>query len=700
MEMKRPFMIFIAVAIAATSRCQVPHAPQLEAELSGQFSTSAARPAQNHKSELLNRTDQALLKQAKFLIPKFKPYAGVPDSLSLSNSRSGENAIRSNAHAVYALASIYATIKDGYPDGITRKQCKETAIKSLRFLLYTHGAGGMKCADGRHWSGQWQSPLWANSASKAAWLLWDELPPDLRWLAARMVADEADRFVGKNPPAQIFRDTKAEENAWNSAVISLAHCMLPKHKHHDVWRTTAITWVLSSFARKADLNSTQIIDGKPVKDWLVGASIHDDFTLENHDRVHPDYMNSTRMIVKQALAYEWAGLKPPDALAFNTKQVYKVLKTLATPDGSYLYPNGQDWQLHRNAMWLDNHAANASLFNDAEGARLLQIGLDCVEKMQARDPNGGVYLAEEFSFSSTQQYVAEMLADVRHMLAEAGTGPKPVSESELLMTYSGRHVFETGMFALLRTPHSISSFSWGKQPMAMVMPLDQDLLLSPNERSMIGTVETRETSKEKPVMRQFNLTPAASGFGIAGVMDRAGGAISQHFAFAALPDGRTIYIDRLVATSSTEITKLVLGQLCVLNDKNWVFHDGKRTLDYANGHQELTALGPDNVTPHEFDSKWFNLDGKLGIVCLKTSGRQTYHPNHKQGNGRLEQVFSLNSPTLKENSTTAAGQTIAETTLVFYPAGNLKGTKELSAACSLSQPEATTYNVRLKMAPQ
>src|SRR5690606_32761240 len=77
----------------------------------------------------------------------------------------------------------------------------------LRFLLPAHGAGKKPLADGKTWGGQWQSALWANSAGRAAWLLWDDIPPSLRWLAARMVVDEADRFLNVTPPAQIVRDT-------------------------------------------------------------------------------------------------------------------------------------------------------------------------------------------------------------------------------------------------------------------------------------------------------------------------------------------------------------------------------------------------------------------------------------------------------------------------------------------------------------
>jgi hypothetical protein len=174
--------------------------------------------------------------------------------------------------------------------------------------LPTHGAGGATCADGKPWRDQWQSALWAASTGQAAWLLWDELTPREKWLAARMVCDEADRFVTQTPPSQVKRDTKAEENAWNSRVVALAFNMFPNHPNHDRYREAAVRWQLSSFTTAADLTREDLVEGKPLKQWLsgVGANLHDDYTLENHDRVHPDYMASIRTLVTQSLLYEWA----------------------------------------------------------------------------------------------------------------------------------------------------------------------------------------------------------------------------------------------------------------------------------------------------------------------------------------------------------------------------------------------------------
>src|SRR5205814_9459702 len=109
----------------------------------------------------------------------------------------------------------------------------------------------------------------------------------------------------------------AEENAWNSEIVALAFNMFPHHPHHEIWRQTAIRWQISAFATNADTKRTDIVDGKPMNEWIQFPNIYDDYSLENHDRVHPDYMTTIRINFYQKLLYDWAGNPPPQAIFFN-----------------------------------------------------------------------------------------------------------------------------------------------------------------------------------------------------------------------------------------------------------------------------------------------------------------------------------------------------------------------------------------------
>jgi len=680
---------------------QVPSAEQIQADLQGPFRTTRANPDLSHRGPLARRVEPLLLQQARYLISTLHPWEKDPKALSLTDCGSNEHNIRPNATTVGGLAVVARTIDGGYPEGFSREICVQKAIAILRFVLPTHGAGGMTCNNDKQWKDQWQSAHWAAAAGRGAWLLWDDLDPDLKWLAARMICDEADRFVGKTPPAKVEVDTKAEENAWNSEVIALAAAMFPNHPHRDQWRETAIQWALSSFVSGSDLQANPTIDGKPLRVRVAGPTIYDDYTLENHNRVHPDYMNTFTLCNYENLVYDWGGMKTPDSVLYNAQNIYGSLKKLAFPDGGWVYPNGQDWRLHRNPDWFNSHVEQAVLFDDPEAARLARISLDVAERMAARDPDGGIYAPGEYFFPSTQHSLFDWTGQAYLLLRAYGDGPEPVSEETLWKNLAGRFVFETGKFAVLRSSTSVSTFSWGRQVMGMVLPLQRDLLLAPYERSLIGVVQVAGVEKESPKVRKTVVLRDNKTLSVCGILDRAEGHVEQRFAVVAFPDGRTLYVDALLPkTTDTQVLKLELGALSVLNDVNWVHHDGTRTLYSRQGEKTFSATGPEDEPPVELSSPWYNLDNALGILCLQTSGRQTYRPTHKPSRGRTEQLFCLNVVSPEARSTmlpTFLGNAAAETVLIFCPAQKHEDTRD-AAEKVVCERDAPTLIYRIRLA--
>ena len=519
----------------------------------------------------------------------------------------------------------------------------------------------------------------AHSIGKAAWLLWDDLDPQLKWMAASMICDEADRFVGKTPPAQVENDTKAEENAWNAMIISLACNMFPHHPHREAWRETAIRWAVTSFVTSKDVVRTDIVDGRPLKDWLTGPNIHDDYTLENHNRVHPDYMSTIRINLSQKLDYDWAGQPEPAALRLNAERIYANLKKLAFPDGGWVYPNGEDWQLHHPPEMLDLNAMMAVLFNDPQAARLLRICVHTTEQMMAQRENGGIHEPEEILVATTHAIPAELHADAYLLMRELGEGPPPVEADQLWKDLAGKYVFAAGKFAVLRTPRSIATFSWGRVVMGMAMPLRKDLLLTPNERSLIGIVQMPGAKRDTPRARKIVLGQDPGELTVTGILDRGAGAVEQRFAFVALNDGTTVYADVLNAAGFAKPATIDLGVLGVLNEPRWVYHDGQRTLRYEGGEKIFHAADAEKGESLDFSSPWCNLDG-LGIVCLKTAGHQVYTPKPSMTRGRLEQMFCLNHVT-SPAATSAADAPFASTVLVLYPDQPWQVTRTMTTRC-------------------
>jgi hypothetical protein len=656
---------------------QVPPQDPLQKDLAGPYAATRANPALRTRGPIMEELEPLLLQQARYLVSQLHPWDKDPAAQLLTTGQSNEHGIRPNATTALGLAIVSRTFPDqALPKTFPRNLARDRALAILRFVLPTHGAGNVPCADGKPWRNQWQSALWAHYAGQAAWLLWDDLTPEQKWLAARMICDEADRFVNVDPPGQIVSDTKAEENAWNSLVVSLAYNMFPNHPHHAAWRETAVRWILSAYTSAADLDRNPTIDGKPLRDRVSKPNIYDDYTLENHDRVHPDYMSTTTMLTYQVPLYTWAGNPVPEALDFNVRNMYASQLKMTFPDGGWVYPNGQDWHLHRNGDWFDYHASIAVRYKDPDATRMMCECLRVLQAMAARTPDGPITLPSETEFASSQAMLLEWPAQAYLLMAQGGEGPPPTPAEQLWQKVAGKHVFTNGKFAVFRTPTSVSTFSWGRQVMGMVLPLRRDLLLAPNVRGLIGEVTVDGIANENPKPGKFVIGGNPDTLTVAGVIDRGDGALEQRVAFVALPDGRTVYVDTVTPRPGKSVKSIGLGTLGVLNDLHWAYHDGTRTLKYEGGETTFSAADAAGSEPVPLSSPWYNLDG-MGIAVLSSSGKQLYLPKPTAARCRLEQLFHLNhseSPT-----------SLKPTVLVFYPAQTADATRAAAARCNVHQ---------------
>lgn len=686
-----------ALAVRALPAGAAPFTPAEAAA----FHTTAAKPVRAHRGPLLRQLEPLLLQQARHLAGQARPVSGVPDAAALppadGRAPSGEHGIRPSAHAAKGLALVARLLPpDAFPADFPAPAARAAAVALVRGLVRTHGADGGVCADGRPWRHQWQSAYWAALAGEAAWLLWDDLGPEDRRAAARMVADEADRFTGLPPPAQRRGDSKAEENAWNSAVIALAACQFPRHPRHTLWRESAVRWAASAFARPDDLARTDSVDGRPLREWLSGANLHDDFTLENHRRVHPDYMACTYLLTSQLPLYAWAGLEAPAALTRNVAAIGGALRTFAQPDGSLVYPNGQDWGLRRHADWFEYHATHAVLFGDRGAAALARAALDTLGRMAARNPAGSLYAPTETKLSSDDAMALELPAHTYALLAARGEGPAPAAMAEVMRAAAGARIFPDAKIAVHRTPAAFASMSWGAQSMGLVQPLERDQLFSPESRSLVGHVVLAGDIGDRPRVHDAMSTETAAGLGVVGVLRRAGERIEQRFAFIALRDGRVVFADRLTGFEPVPEVRLDLGTLGVLNDSHWPDQRSERELHHAAGTFVARAADAGRTPPWDSDSRWMNLDDRFGLIRLAGSGRFRFVPAPTSAAGRLEQRLHLNAGPHNIPPDSDRGDLIAFGTALLLPGHTARATAAAAAASTvLSAPGAPLVEVRL-----
>jgi hypothetical protein len=590
--------------------------------------------------------------QARFLLPRVRSWSADPRYSLTTASRSTEHFIRPNAAILEGLCFLHRFGPyDASRVGIGRKELfEEKILPMLRYLVATHATGTRATGDGKRWGDQWQSAHWAQALGRASWMAWDDLPPDLRVAVRRVLAHEADRFVDQTPPHQILRDTKAEENAWNAAAVSTAIALLPDDPRRGKWEETLRRWSLSSFLRPADEQSREIVDGRAVAEQFTGANLHDDYTLENHGFVHPDYMSSFGSHLTSVFDYRVTGRRPPDALFFNTRPMYENLLWFALADGGFAYPNGQDWEVYRNPAWMHVHTLMAGLGRHPDAWRMLNIAVAAAEKMQARHADGAIYRADEVVYRGGQESVFCALG--RIWLVLQLTGEEIVDRPTERL---GIRRLDSGKIILHRTPAAVHSVSWGARIMAMATPMTMDRLISPDQRSGVGQI--RLVGQEAPLsltLETAKIEEKADGF-LASLAVKHGDAVRAELKFRSQADGTWTVSEKLVALEDVETEEIATGLIGVLNNPKWIYSHDARRIQFDDRIVDVPALSGKKIEGPP--AKHVVVDGILDITAARPLAAR-YLGETTMQRGRATDRLYLNY--LGQKHRFARGETIAE----------------------------------------
>jgi hypothetical protein len=421
--------------------------------------------------------------------------------------------------------------------------------------------------------------------------------------------------------------------------------VLPHHPRNSRWKETAIRWQLSSFLTEEDIARNPVVDGKSLKEWGLQANIHPDYTLENHDRVHPSYMTTYSILLVQHLLYSWSGQTAPEAIEFNSREIYQHIKFLSHSDGQLHHPNGQDWELHRYYPYA--HTMISLLFNDPEAAYLERISFESVARMQERTPSGATLLKSEYFFPSLPQAYAYFYAVSCLFHAHHGEGVKPISAAEFEKRVGGVRFYDQGQFVAQRTGRGFASFSWGNRVMGMAIPFDKDLIGTPFELGYVGEIIEKggkEAAQKKPriafpEVQDVRVTHTNDHVTVAAVLLRAGGAVEQRIGFVSLANGLVVYAERLRARNEVSLEEVKTGMIGVLNEPESVYQNGPRKLAW-NG-QQRTVDGLAEMASFPISSAWVNIDDSWGFIALPSSEQWYYEPNHEIRRGRREQFLYL-----------------------------------------------------------
>ena len=563
--------------------------------------------------------------QARHFLALVHPWEKDPSLLLITESKSREHWIRPNTGAIEGLAFLYRFGPyDEEVVGIGRPELLERfLLPMIRYCVVTHRTGDRVTSDGKPWGDAWQSAHWAQMLGHAAWWIWDDLPGDIREGVRRLVAHEADRIASATPPHRLRRDTKAEENAWNSQILSVAVLLMPEDPRRPAWERDFQKWALSAHLRPADENSQTMVDGRTVAEQFTGANVFDDYTMENHGFVHPDYMTSFSLSLGCALHYTLTGRRMPESLLHNVPGLYDNLKWFALPGGGFVYPNGQDWELFRNPVWYYKHLLMAVYAGDSDAWSLANRSLDTLEKMQRRHPSGRIYGPDESFFASAPTDLFRYLGRSWLILETADTIPD--SPRPLLGV---RHL-DSAMVVLRRTPNDIHSLSWGAKIMAMCVPLRLDRIVSPHQASGVGHI--RVEGRQKPLSvsaRDVDVQAGDDSFTADLVVDHGNSQVRAELHVESNSQGTFCISEKLIAAGDVTTTEIATGLIGVLNNPHWVYERGRRNVVLDDQQIIVPALGGktivrEGVTRVQIDSVLqIESDGPLCIRYVGATGAE------------------------------------------------------------------------------
>lgn len=565
-----------------------------------------------------------------------------------------------------------------------RQEYLRKATAAIRYAAATHISGTQKCPDGKSWGNSWQSAMWTGTLAFGAWLLWDDLDPDLRKGMERIVASEADRFLNGKPPGSRWFDTKAEENGWNLICISIAVNMFPSHPHATAWNQKALEYMMNTLSAPQDLQDTTMVDGHPVKEWVSAENLHPDFTLENHGFFHPVYVAcSSYFLTQTAMHYRYAQRPIPQAATHHLMDTWRMLQTLILPCGESAFPQGMDWELH-GITFINLFASLATYQKDPLAARLEKIALQYMRSWQNMRDGDLAIPGSQLGFTR-HAICAEQAAYgyLAHKLF--GSPPKELTAGQMASRVNGVQPHESVGFITHRTDHKFFSVSWKNKPMAMLIPLGAGHEANPDftvplANGFIGSFQIGgvPAAKTKVLEHEWKQTP--QGFETTATLDIAG-SLKQRIKITSVGEQAVLYQDEIVALSNVSIVKELGVPLGIENDQ---ITGGKRVVYHREGETTFDWQHPQ--PPTSIPGSWANIDGRLGVIVVEgASMNYQQATSYSRGISVCTDIFYASHS--NEPKHLEAGRRAARRIVLFLAETSAKATATLAQSVQVEEKD-------------
>jgi hypothetical protein len=603
----------------------------------------------------------------------------------------GNKGIRTVASMVLACGTLLK-----YDDGLNageRQDFLGKATAALRYAAATHVTGTQQCPDGKPWGAtdqfgaeSWQSGMWTGTLAMGAWLIWGKLDPALQQAIQRVVAREDDILARREPPTGLWQDTKAEENGWEVPSLVLGELMFPAHPHAAAWHGAAVKYMMNTLSTEEDLRATRLVDGRPVNQWILGANLQPDFTLENHNIFHPSYVAcSSYFLTQAALYYTYAGRPVPQAATHHLIDTWHMFRTILLPWGEAAYPQGMDWELH-GLPYINLFAALATRDKDPFAARMEQASLQYLRAWQKMFQGNLTLPGSRFGIA---RHAINAEQASYGLLAHRVFGPAAgeLTARAAAAQEQGVREYPYVGFIAHRTLEKFASFSWENRIMGLLIPAGEGHegnpeVTVPVPNGFVGSFELVPTGDRKMSVVDHSWKKNRDGFETSGTLLIAGGRLKQMLKMTSIGGRTVVYEDRVTAVTGVIVRSEDGVPVGVENDE---ITGGTRLVSSQGGRIRFGWKEP--RPPVAIPGPWANVDGRIGIVMVAGAG-MAYAQSSEYSRGIAVRSDILYGSYSDQSHRFQAGEEVAHRVAILFVEVTPEETSALAQFCKLETKSA------------
>jgi hypothetical protein len=457
--------------------------------------------------------------------------------------------------------------------------------------------------------------------------------------------------------------------------------MFPTHPHANTWHEAVVKYMMNTLCTDADTRDEELVDGRAVNQWVGGANLQPDFTLENHNIFHPSYVGCSCYFLTQAqMYYTFAGRPIPQAASHHLGDTWRMFQSILLPWGEAAYPQGMDWELH-GLPFIDLYATLATHDKDPFAARMEQSILQYMRAWQKMGEGSLAFPGSRLGITR-QSINAEQAA--YGFLAHKIFGPPAdaLTAKQAATQEQGVRDYPYLDFIAHRTETKFVSFSWKNRIMGLLIPIgdgheDNPDFSTPIASGFVGSFDLSPRGDVKMKVVEHFRKQTANGFETSGTVLINGGRLKQRLRMFSVGSQTVVYEDRVTAESDVTVevergvpvgieNDQITGGTRLITDK-----DGESRFEQASPKHQATLAG-----------SWVNADGRLGMVTLAGAGMSYaqasgYSPGISVRSDILYGSFSDRSRQFK------AGDEVAHRIAVLFVEVTAAETSALARGCRI-----------------